>query len=218
MGLLEKYYAYRFDNEAATIEEQIAFDIIKDLTDRGGLDNEWDSIDNDIKEEIIGKWIGLVKAKIPAAITPVPTATSPAKEEVLMAIKSVRAISSELRKPQATEQILIEEIDKIEAFVKNTITLPNTTLGELIKVTNPELSKEIDEALNPEWDLYLSKQHISNTIFISGKPETGIVSDNGIEKEFTFKTPTGVKPPECFTDWEFIGTFKKLQIKKDIYE
>ena len=39
---------------------QIVNEIIKDLSDRCGLGDEWESIDEDIQEEIITEWIKIV--------------------------------------------------------------------------------------------------------------------------------------------------------------
>ncbi len=61
--LQQKYDAYTYDNNSEGIskEEQIVFDIIADIKDRRGLKSEWNSIDEDIVEEIIEKWTGVVK-------------------------------------------------------------------------------------------------------------------------------------------------------------
>jgi len=34
--------------------------IISDISDRSGLGDEWDNIDEDIRDEIRGKWIDIV--------------------------------------------------------------------------------------------------------------------------------------------------------------
>jgi hypothetical protein len=39
------------------------FDIITDLTDRSGLQNEWENIDGDIQDEIIEKWKNIIEKK-----------------------------------------------------------------------------------------------------------------------------------------------------------
>lgn len=41
--------------------KNIAYDILADMTNRNGLDNEWEQIDVDIQEEIIQKWIQIVE-------------------------------------------------------------------------------------------------------------------------------------------------------------
>ena len=48
-----------------TSEEKIVDAIIADLTDRKGLRQEWEAIDEDIKAEIRLKWIELVRKKNP---------------------------------------------------------------------------------------------------------------------------------------------------------
>jgi hypothetical protein len=42
------------------MSEQIVSDILNDFTDRRGLRQEWDNIEDDIKEEIICAWIEIV--------------------------------------------------------------------------------------------------------------------------------------------------------------
>lgn len=44
-----------------TLAEKIVDDIIDDLTDRGGLSNMWEEIDEDIIIEIRQTWIEIVK-------------------------------------------------------------------------------------------------------------------------------------------------------------
>lgn len=63
MTLLDEYYDYR-EGAIASKEKQIVFSIITDMSDRSGLGNEWDSIDDDIKEEIIEKWLNIVNNKL----------------------------------------------------------------------------------------------------------------------------------------------------------
>jgi hypothetical protein len=47
--------------DARTIAAKLAVeDIVKDLSDRKGLDNEWDQIDDDIKDEIKTHWIDII--------------------------------------------------------------------------------------------------------------------------------------------------------------
>lgn len=38
--------------------------IVADLCDRGGLQNEWDSIDADIQKEIKDKWMEIVMSEM----------------------------------------------------------------------------------------------------------------------------------------------------------
>lgn len=40
--------------------EQIVHDIIKDIMDRAGIGDEFQSIDTDIREEIFNEWVDIV--------------------------------------------------------------------------------------------------------------------------------------------------------------
>ena len=62
--LMEKYYDYILDEKSVTIEEEIVFAILHDFTDRRGLRQEWEGIDEEIREEIIETWINIVKSKL----------------------------------------------------------------------------------------------------------------------------------------------------------
>jgi len=64
MTLNEKYYEYILNDLEVTKEEEIVFDIISDFTDRSGLSQEWDQIDEGIQEEIIETWIDIVETKL----------------------------------------------------------------------------------------------------------------------------------------------------------
>jgi len=64
MSLLEKYYDYILNDVPASKSEEIVFEIMKDFTDRRGLRQEWDNIDDDIQEEIIETWINKIEDKI----------------------------------------------------------------------------------------------------------------------------------------------------------
>ena len=46
--------------------ENIVDKIIDDLTDRGGLGNEWDQIDEDIQAEIKEEWVNIIKDSLKA--------------------------------------------------------------------------------------------------------------------------------------------------------
>jgi len=61
MTLLEKYYAYVLRDEEPEIEEKIAFEIYRDVDDRGGM---LDGIDSDIREEILTAWVFSVRAEL----------------------------------------------------------------------------------------------------------------------------------------------------------
>lgn len=42
------------------IAKKIVDEIIKDLTDRSGLQNVWDSIDDECKEDIKDEWVNII--------------------------------------------------------------------------------------------------------------------------------------------------------------
>jgi hypothetical protein len=46
------------------VAKQIVEDILADLTNRRGLRQEWEQIDDDIQEEIINKWRTIVDMEI----------------------------------------------------------------------------------------------------------------------------------------------------------
>lgn len=62
--LLAKYYDHCAKKIKSSKEESIAFDILADMSDRRGLRQEWNGIDDDIKIEIIQKWIDIVKKNL----------------------------------------------------------------------------------------------------------------------------------------------------------
>jgi hypothetical protein len=62
--LIDKYYSHICDGKMVTIEKEIVFAILFDFTDRRGLRQEWEQIDDDIKEEMIQTWIDIVKSKL----------------------------------------------------------------------------------------------------------------------------------------------------------
>ena len=51
-------------SEAQKIAVTVVDNIIADLSDRRGLQNEWDAIDEDIQYEITGVWKGLVVSEL----------------------------------------------------------------------------------------------------------------------------------------------------------
>jgi len=67
MGLKDRYYDYilkeKTDSEF-TVQEKIVFSIMSDFTDRRGLRQEWEQIDDEIQNEIIETWINIVKEKL----------------------------------------------------------------------------------------------------------------------------------------------------------
>ena len=58
------YYKQVLDGKRAK-DENLAkvYDIIADLSDRRGLRQEWEQIDADIQDEIISKWLGIIRGK-----------------------------------------------------------------------------------------------------------------------------------------------------------
>ena len=60
LGLLEKYDNWLGDNNKGYKEQKILFGIIHDFTDRRGLRQEWDQIDEEIQEEILQTWYGII--------------------------------------------------------------------------------------------------------------------------------------------------------------
>lgn len=51
-----------------TVPEQIVKEIVADLSDRKGLGDEWDQIDEDVKEQIINGWIYIVNMNWPIGV------------------------------------------------------------------------------------------------------------------------------------------------------
>lgn len=59
--IFNKYYRYILDGALVTKEEEIVFSILEDFTDRRGLKQAWNSIDEDIQKEILKTWMKIVK-------------------------------------------------------------------------------------------------------------------------------------------------------------
>ena len=58
----DEYYEYILNGvEPDNKSKKAIFDIISDLTDRNGVGNEFEAIDDDIQEEIVKKWINIVE-------------------------------------------------------------------------------------------------------------------------------------------------------------
>lgn len=51
---------------AVPLERRIAYRILHDMTDRRGLRQQWEQIDEEIQEELIASWIELVSAELTA--------------------------------------------------------------------------------------------------------------------------------------------------------
>ncbi len=47
--------------DGTILSKQIVNDILDDLSDRSGLSDEWDNIDEEIQEEIIATWVNIVE-------------------------------------------------------------------------------------------------------------------------------------------------------------
>lgn len=57
----KSYINHILDKEKATGSIAIVYDIINDISDRRGLDDEWNNIDGEIQDEIIEKWIDIIE-------------------------------------------------------------------------------------------------------------------------------------------------------------
>ncbi len=62
--LQKEYYKHILDKKDYGKAKNIVYQILADFTDRRGLRQEWEQIDDDIKEEIIQKWIDIVEKTI----------------------------------------------------------------------------------------------------------------------------------------------------------
>ena len=51
-------------NEHVTVAGRIVEDIIHDMTDRRGLRQEWEQIDDDIQQEIVAVWRAIVEKRL----------------------------------------------------------------------------------------------------------------------------------------------------------
>jgi hypothetical protein len=51
------YYGWKLEGRKVTKSQAIVFSILADFTDRRGLRQEWEEIDFDMQEEIIGTWV-----------------------------------------------------------------------------------------------------------------------------------------------------------------
>ncbi len=61
----DEYYDYVLrDIEPSTKAKKAVFDIVRDLTDRRGLKQEFSAIDGDIQDEIVDKWIGFIQVSL----------------------------------------------------------------------------------------------------------------------------------------------------------
>ncbi len=61
MSLKDEYYGYILDKKEVSKPKEILFKIVQDFTDRRGLRQGWESIDNDIQEEILQTWLKIIE-------------------------------------------------------------------------------------------------------------------------------------------------------------
>lgn len=64
MSLLEEYLDYRPGLTSLTPAKTILFRIVRDLTDRRGLRQEWDLIMDEIKEQILADWLQIIEQNL----------------------------------------------------------------------------------------------------------------------------------------------------------
>ena len=64
MALLEKFNN-RYQKKPTDPAEKILFGVLGDLLGRKGFDNEWDGIDDEIKEELLTENLEIVKKNLP---------------------------------------------------------------------------------------------------------------------------------------------------------
>jgi hypothetical protein len=61
----DKYYYFILNpDNTSPVEERIVFSIIRDFTDRKGLRQEWENIDDDIQGKIIETWLEITKKQL----------------------------------------------------------------------------------------------------------------------------------------------------------
>lgn len=61
MTLKEEYYNHVLKKPANDRNKRILFDLVADFTDRRGLRQEWEQIDEDVQEEIFRTWLRIIK-------------------------------------------------------------------------------------------------------------------------------------------------------------
>lgn len=64
MSLREEYYDYVLKKASMDKAKTLLFEFVQDFTDRRGLRQEWEQIDEDIQEEILEKWLMLIHTVI----------------------------------------------------------------------------------------------------------------------------------------------------------
>ena len=55
-------------DKSKTLAEKIVAAILEDQNGRSGFDNNWDSIDEEIREECVSEWIEIVQKEIDAEL------------------------------------------------------------------------------------------------------------------------------------------------------
>lgn len=61
MTLTEEYYDHILEKADYGAVKNAVFKIVNDISDRKGLGNEWEEIDEGIQEEIIETWINILE-------------------------------------------------------------------------------------------------------------------------------------------------------------
>lgn len=51
-----------------TLAEKIVNAILEDQNGRGGFDDNWDSVDEDVKQECVSEWVKIVQKEIDAEL------------------------------------------------------------------------------------------------------------------------------------------------------
>ena len=65
MSIKDDYYDHVLGKRPAeTKARKILFEIVADFTDRRGLRQEWEQIDEDIQEEILAGWLNIIEREI----------------------------------------------------------------------------------------------------------------------------------------------------------
>jgi len=64
MLLKDEYYDYILKKKVVSQAKNILFDLVHDFTDRRGLRQEWEQIDEDIQEEILNKWLIIIEKRL----------------------------------------------------------------------------------------------------------------------------------------------------------
>ena len=65
MTLKDEYYDHVLkERPAPTKAKRLLFSIVEDFTDRRGLRQEWEKIDDDIQEEILQEWLDMIEREL----------------------------------------------------------------------------------------------------------------------------------------------------------